>query len=294
MRIGFIGLGNIGFPIAANLLKAGHVMTVHDLDRARAAQLETDGAKWADSPAEVASHCDTVITSLPGPPEVKQVFEGGLAPALNRGQTWIEMSTTDVGQLRAFATTLESRGIHVLESPVTGGVTNAYAGQITIFVGGDANVLEAHRNLLQAVASKVIHLGALGNATVAKLITNMLAFVHAAGLAEGLLLGKQAGVAVGPLLEAIQSSYAGSFVADTDGPRALTGTYQSGFSLDLALKDMHLTQSVANAFNVPIPFGALGEASLRRTKARYGGDADVLTMMKLMAEDCGVELDEAE
>ena len=266
---------------------------VHDLIRERAQSLEAAGARWASSPAETVSGCDAVITSLPGPREVKTVFEGGIERTLVDGQTWIEMSTTDIGQLRDFARRLEMRGIHVLESPVTGGVANAYDAKITLFVGGDKPVFEAHRSVLEAMAARVIHLGALGNAMVAKLITNMIAFVNESALAEGLILGRRAGVAAEPLLDAIRHSYAGSFVADTDGPQLLAGIYRSSFALDLALKDMRLTQALANELNVPLPFGGLDEAILRRTKARYGGGADTLTLVKLMAEDCGVELSES-
>src|SRR5206468_4598438 len=136
-----------------------------------------------------------------------------------------------------------------------------------------------------ALAARVIYMGTLGSAMVAKLITNMLAFVHAAALSEGLLLGMKAGLVSDTLLEAIRQSYGGSFVADVDGPRALAGTYDSGFALDLALKDQRLIHALAGDHAVPLPFGGLATAALERAKARYGGQADCLRMMEAILKD---------
>ena len=150
------------------------------------------------------------------------------------------MSTTDVGQLRAFAARLAGSGVSVLESPVTGGVWAAYERQATLFVGGEQAVFDQRRAVLDAMSSQVIYLGPLGNAMITKIITSMIGLVHDSVLGEALVLGKRAGLAPAPLLDAIQSSYAGSFVADVDGPRILDGSYDVSFSADLGLKDLGL------------------------------------------------------
>lgn len=288
-RIAFIGLGNIGFPMAQNLVLAGHEMTVYDLDRSKAARLVAKGARLRESLGEAIAGAEVVVTSLPGPRETKAVFEAadGLLATMAAGQTWIEMSTTDATQLESFASQLAARGVEVLEAPVTGGVVNAYKGAITIFVSGDAATYERHRPLFDPLAAHVIYLGALGNALVAKLISNMLAFIHGCALGEGMLLGTKAGIPPAALLEALRHSYAGSFVADVDGPRVLAGTYDSAFALDLALKDQRLTHSIAADLNVPLELSALATAALERAKARWGGDADCLLSIKGVYEGLG-------
>ena len=292
MRVGFIGLGHAGYPMAANLLAAGFELTVHDLERTKAEQLLDRGATWAGSTDEAARDAEAVITSLPGPSEVKSVFEsrGGLLESLREGQTWIEMSTTDVGQLRGFASRLAGHGVTVLESPVTGGVRAAYERQATLFVGGAQAVFDQRRAVLDAMSSHVIYLGPLGNAMITKIITSMIGLVHDSVLGEALVLGKRAGLAPAALLDAIQSSYTGSFVADVDGPRILDGSYDVSFTADLGLKDLRLAQGLAADSNVPVTFVGLAIAALERAKASYGGDADVLMLVRKLEEDCGVRL----
>ena len=292
MKIGFIGLGNIGYPMAAQLLEAGFDLTVHDLIEDKAKPLVERGAAWGASLGETVSGAETIITSLPGPTEVTQVFEGssGLLSCLKPGQTWIEMSTSDRALITRISTELAAKQVQTLEATVTGGVANAYSGNITVFVGGEREAFLAHTSIFDALAGKVVYLGGLGNATVAKLITNMLAFVHEAVLAEGLILGKRAGVELTPLLEAIQNSYAGSFVADVDGPRILAGSYGSSFAVKLALKDMRLTQELATELEIPLAFGALVTNALQRSQTEYGPDSDTLLMVKRIEQETGVQL----
>ena len=292
MRIGFIGLGNIGYPMAAQLLNAGFELTVHDLVREKAERLIDRGATWGATLRDTVENADTVITSLPGPAEVSQVFEAadGLLASLKAGQVWLEMSTSDRELIIRLAGELAERQITTLEATVTGGVANAYVGNITVFVGGDRPTFESLQGVLDALAGKVVYLGELGNATVAKLITNMIAFVHEAALAEGMILGKRAGVALEPLLEAIQHSYAGSFVADVDGPRMLAGSYDASFPVRLALKDMRLTHQLGETLNVPLVFGSLATELLERSRAKYGEDSDTLAAVRCIEEDIGERL----
>lgn len=294
MRIGFIGLGNIGFPMAAQLLEAGFEVTVHDLDQDKANCLIDKGAKWGATLQETVSDADTIITSLPGPQEVSQVFESdnGLLASLTPGQVWLEMSTSDRDLIIRLAKRLADKQVATLEATVTGGVANAYSGNITIFVAGDKTTYQSVSGVLDTLAGKVVYLGALGNATVAKLITNMISFVHEAALAEGLILGKRAGVALAPLLDAIQHSYAGSFVAEVDGPRVLSGTYDASFPVRLALKDMSLTHQLGESLDVPLVFGSLATERLERSQTRFGSNSDTLEMIKNIEEELGERLQE--
>ena len=140
------------------------------------------------------------------------------------------------------------------------------------------------------MASHVIYLGPLGNAMITKVLTSMIGLVHDSVLGEALVLGKRAGLATAPLLEAIQRSYAGSFVADVDGPRVLDGSYDVSFAVDLGLKDLRLAERLAADLNVPLTLVGLAVAALERAKASYGGDADVLMLVRKLEEDCGVRL----
>src|SRR5512137_570199 len=178
LRIGYIGLGALGRHLAGSLLKAGFPLTVYDIDRTCAIDLERDGAVCADSILEVAQASDTVITCLPSPEAVDIVVggEGGVLEGLAPGSTWIEMSTNDAANIQRLAAQGAEKDIETLESPVTGGVHRAAAGMITVLVGGRPAVYEAHRDVFDAMGGRIFYVGELGQASVIKVITNMLAF----------------------------------------------------------------------------------------------------------------------
>ena len=180
---------------------------------------------------------------------------------------------------------LNCKGVSVLEAPVTGGVANVNLGKITLFVAGKKSVYSRTFPIFQALAEEIIYLGKLGNATVAKLLTNMMAFVQEATLAESLILGVKAGVNPHCLLHAIQKSYAGSFVANLDGPRILSGDHDSSFAIKLPLKDMSLTLERAQQLSSPLPFGALVTELMKKTQKQYGPDADTLMSYKIQEGD---------
>ena len=261
MRIGFIGTGKIGNPMASQLLRAGFDLTVHDLRREAAANLVEAGAAWAESAAEAAEKGEAVITSLPGPPEIEAAVAGpgGVLEGLAAGTTWIDMSTGDRHLVVRLAAAAATRGADTLEATVSLGVKRAHEGRIAVFVGGEKAVYEKHRPVFDAVAETVIHVGPLGHATVAKRITNQLAFAHQVALSEGLMLGVGAGLDLRTLLEVIIHSYGASFVAENDGPRLLAGDFKAEFPLALACKDMRLTAMLADELDVPIELGALVE-----------------------------------
>ncbi|MFN0043771.1 MAG: NAD(P)-dependent oxidoreductase [Alphaproteobacteria bacterium] len=290
MKIAFIGVGNIGFPMAQNLVAAGHALTIHDLARAKAEPLLAKGARWADSAAEAARGAEIVMTSLPGPPQVRAVMDGGLLAAMESGAIWLEMSTTDIEQLRRMAKAAEARGVETLECPVTGGVRNAYKGKISIFCGGERATFERARPVLAGTSEKQFYLGPLGAAMTAKLVTNMLCFIHEMALAEGLMIGKQAGLDLREFVEAIQSSYGASFVAGTDSAKIFDGTYNTTFALSHALKDMRLTTQLGQESGVPLALARFVQGHMERAEARFGGSADCLAVVQMLEADSGIAL----
>jgi len=261
MRLGFIGLGNLGEHLARSLLRAGFELSVHDLERERAARLLAAGAAWGASPEEVARGADGVITCLPSPAAVDAVVAGahGVLAGLRPGGCWIDMSTTDPAEVRRLGALAESRGIGCLEAPVTGGVHKAATGEITVLVGGDAAVFQAHLPAFAAMGRTVLHIGPLGSASVIKVITNMLAFIHLVAAGEALMLARRGGIDLGTAFEAIRASSGNSFVHETESQVILSGSYDIGFTMDLACKDLGLAHELGRALGVPLEVAGLVE-----------------------------------
>jgi 3-hydroxyisobutyrate dehydrogenase len=199
MRLGFIGIGHLGRHLAGSLLKAGFPLTVSDLDRGAADGLVAAGASWAPSAREVAARSDSVFTCLPSPAAVSAVVAGeiGILAGLAPGGTWIDMSTNDRHEILRLAGLAAAKDIVCLEAPVTGGVHKAASGEITVLVGGKRAAYEAHLPAFRAMGGQVFHMGPLGSASVIKVITNMLAFIHLVAAGEALMLAKRGGLDLG-------------------------------------------------------------------------------------------------
>jgi 3-hydroxyisobutyrate dehydrogenase len=292
LRYGFIGLGNLGAHLAASLLRKGFPLTVHDLDRAAAGRLLDGGARWADTPRACAAASDAVITCLPSPAVSSAVVTGaeGAMHGLRRGGAWIEMSTTDQQEILRLSALLAERGIDTLEAPVTGGVHKAATGEITVLVGGDKALFEAHRPALAAMGGQVFHMGPLGKAAVIKVITNMLAFIHLVAAGEALMLAKKGGLDVAQAFHAIKASSGNSFVHETESQLVLNGSYNIGFTMDLAVKDLGFATQFGRAFGVPLELGGLTEQIFRRAHAQYGGSAWSTQVVKLLEDALGTDL----
>ena len=292
LRIGSIGLGHIGYHLAANLLAAGYEVTVHDLDTAAAAGLLEAGAQWAASPEDVARLSDTVITCLPTVAAVTEVVAGenGLLRGFASGATWVDMSTNDLHELQRLAALLAKAGVQTLEAPVTGGVHNASSGTITVLVGGDEATFEKHLAVFRAVGGKVFYMGPLGKATVTKVITNMLAFVHIAASAEAFMLAKRADIDLRLAWEAIRASSGNSFILETESTTILSGSYDIGFSLDLSCKDLGFAVQLGRDLDVPLDIASMVEQLNIRGRARYGGGAGSPMVAKLLEESCKTDL----
>jgi 3-hydroxyisobutyrate dehydrogenase len=291
-HVGCIGLGHIGHHLAANLLRAGYPVTVHDLDERAAAQLVAAGATWAASAADTARACDAVITCLPSVAAVTAVVAGenGLLEGFAPGGTWIDMSTNDRHELQRLAGLLAEQGVDTLEAPVTGGCHNASSGTITILVGGDEAVFERQRDILETVGGRVLHIGPLGKASIIKVITNMLAFIHIAASAEAFMLAKRGGIDLRLAWEAIRASSGNSFILETESTTILGGSYDVGFSFDLCLKDMGLALALGRELDVPLDIAGIVEQLFVRGRAHYGGDAQYAMVAKLLEEACGTDL----
>ena len=292
MRIGFIGLGNLGEHLASSLLRAGYPLSVHDLDPTHARPLLDGGAGWADSPAAAARAADCVITCLPSPAAVNAVVDGeaGILAAMNPGATWIDMSTNDRHELLRLTELAATRGIGCLEAPVTGGVHRAASGEITLLVGGETALFEAHRGVFETLGGEVIHMGPLGSATVIKVITNMLAFIHLVAAGEALMLAKQGGLDLASSFRAIRASSGNSFVHETESQVILNGSYDIGFTLDLACKDLGLATELGESFQVPLALASRVAEMFREARTRYGGDAWSPRVVQLLEEAVGTEL----
>jgi 3-hydroxyisobutyrate dehydrogenase len=291
-RIGYIGLGALGRHLAGSLLKAGFPLTVYDIDRTCAIDLERDGAACADTVLEVARASDTVITCLPSPEAVDVVVggEGGVLEGLASGGTWIEMSTNDAANIQRLAAQGAEKGIETLESPVTGGVHRAAAGMITVLVGGRPGVYEEHREAFDAMGGRVFYVGDLGQASVIKVITNMLAFIHLVADGEALMLAKKGGVDLSLAWEIIKASSGNSFVHETEGQLILNGSYNINFTMDLARKDLHFAHMMGREWGVPLDLASVTEQTFVRGRATYGGGAQSTMIVKLLEDAVGTDL----
>ncbi|MFO1060077.1 MAG: NAD(P)-dependent oxidoreductase [Dongiaceae bacterium] len=291
-RYGFIGLGHLGGHLAASLVRGGFAVTVHDLDRAAAERHLALGASWADSAGALAAGVDAVITCLPSPSVSAAVVggPGGVLERLAPGGCWIEMSTTDRQEILRLAGLAAGRGIATLESPVTGGVHRAAAGEITVLVGGDKDVFERHRPALAAMGGEILHMGPLGSASIIKVITNMLAFIHLVATGEALMLAKRGGLDLAQSFAAIKASSGNSFVHETEGQLVLNGSYDIGFTMDLACKDLGLALGLGRSFGVPLEIAGLVEQTFIRARAQYGGPAWSTMVVKLLEDALGTDL----
>jgi 3-hydroxyisobutyrate dehydrogenase len=291
-RLGFIGVGRLGVHLAASLLRAGYEVAVHDRDGAATARIAREGARIVASPADAAADADAVITCLPSPGVVAEVVAGdeGVLGGLRSGGTWIDMSTNDRRELCRLADVAAEHGVATLEAPVTGGVHRAASGEITVIVGGDPEVARAHMPLFEAMGGRVFYVGPLGRASDLKVITNMLAFVHLVACGEALMLAKRAGLDLRDAYEVIAASSGTSFVHETEGQVILNGSYDIGFTLDLALKDLGLAAELGEEVGVPLELASTVRARFVEAHSRYGGSAWSPMVVKLLEEEVGEDL----
>ena len=288
-RLFFIGVGNMGNPMAANLLKAGYPLTVHDISPEKAQNLISLGAVWADSIAAGCANADVVMASLPGPPQVREVMLGehGVLAHAQPGASIIDTSTSAVELVQELVALAHRKGLGFLEAPVTNAVDMAALGRLSIFVGGEQALFEQHKALFEVIGEKIFHVGAPGNGATIKLLTNLLWFVSAAAIGEGLMLGAKAGIPLHTVWEAIKSSAGNSWVAEHDVPSIFAGHYDPSFSLALCCKDLGLINQIAKNQGYELPMGSKAQALFQEAMQTYGPDAAELHVVKLLEERVG-------
>lgn len=292
LRIGFIGLGSLGEGLCNSLVKAGFPVTVNDLNKDLAKRLLAAGAAWSDDVAGTCRDADVVITVLPSPAVSRKVVEGpgGVFENLKAGGTWIEMSTTDMEDLLRLSAVAASRGITVLECPVTGGVHLANSGEITVLVGGEESTFERVKGILSTMGGEIIYMGKMGNASVVKVVTNMLAFIHLIAAGEAMMLPAKYGVDPDATYRAIRASSGNSFVHETESKLVLSGSYNVKFTMDLACKDLGLVNSIAEKIGVPLELGSMAQQIFRRARGLYGSQAQSPEVVRMIEAACGLEL----
>jgi len=291
MKVGFIGLGNMGNPMAANILKARHDLTIYDVRREMGRDLEEAGAQWAVNPKEVAAQSDVVLSALPGPREVEAVVLGeeGVFAGLNRGSAYIDTSTNAPTTMRKIAEIGISKGFCVLDAPISGGVSGAQDATLTVFVGGEKGDFECFRPLLQNMGTNVVYMGPAGCGNVTKLVNNVMMFISFIGGCEGMALGAKAGIDPQTLLEVIKPSMGHSRVLERSMTLLLKGESMH-FATNLAVKDMHLGVELGKEVGVPLELSPLVEAVI--TRFRDGGheQEDIMEIIRDFMQRSGVDM----
>lgn len=288
----FIGLGHLGGHLAASLLREGFPITVFDRDPAAVGRLVALGATAAISPADAGARAGNAITCLPSPRVSEAVVAGadGLLAGLPKGATWIEMSTNGRDDILRLADLAAESGVYTLECPVTGGVHLAASGNITALVGGDPALYARHRAAIEAMCARSFLMGPIGSAAVIKVITNMLAFIHLVAAGEALMLARKGGLDLAQAYHAIAASSGNSFVHETESQLVLNGSYDIGFTMDLALKDLGFALGMASELGVPLDLASRVTAIFEQGKANYGGDAWSTMIVKLLEDATQTDL----
>ena len=288
----FIGVGNMGNPMAANLIRAGYPLWVHDLAPEKAKNLLQMGATWSTTVAQGCDQAGVIMSSLPGPAQVREVMLGdaGVLALARPGTTVIDTSTSSVDLVRELVALGQQRSVDFLEAPVTNAVDMAALGRLSIFVGGDRHCFDRHKPIFEVIGEKIFHVGEPGNGATIKLLTNLLWFVSAAAIGEGLMLGAKAGIPLHTVWEAIKSSAGNSWVAEHDVPSIFAGHYDPSFTLALCCKDLKLANDIAHAQGYELPMGGMAQKLFQQALETYGAQAAELHVVKLLEDRVGLML----
>ena len=280
---GFVGVGTIGNPMAERLLAAGHALVVHDARPEAAANLTAAGARWANSPREVAAECRVVFTSLPGPREVDAVAraENGLLGGARAGDVHVDLSTNALASVRALAAEEARAGVALVDAPVSGGAHGARQGTLAVMASGERPAFERVEPLFGAFAKRVFYLGESGSGTLAKLVNNQIFLCAGLLLQEGFVLAAKAGLDAKPLLEVVRASSAAAYAGLADLTLARSFD-QAFFTLALAEKDVSLALASAEALGVPMPVTAAAHATYARAAdAGLGAKSFLATLLAI-------------
>ena len=289
MRVGFIGLGNVGAKLSGSLLRNGVDLYVHDLETELVAGFVARGARDGGSPAQLMQACDTVITCLPSPAACAVVMEQML-PEMAPGKTWIEMSTTDASEVRRLAEQVNAVGAEAVECPVSGGCHRADTANISIFAGCSRPVFERVLPLLTLMGRRVLHTGDLGSASILKVMTNYLATANLLTVCEALVTMKAAGLDLATTYEAIKISSGTSFVHETESQLILSGSRDVNFTMDLVLKDIGLFQKIADDLGVPLELSPQIMSIMQDGQARFGARAQSDRIIERLEQATGLSV----
>jgi len=289
MRVGFIGLGNVGAKLSGSLLRNGVDLYVHDLETELVAGFVARGARDGGSPAQLMQACDTVITCLPSPAACAAVMEQML-PEMAPGKTWIEMSTTDASEVRRLAEQVNAVGAEAVECPVSGGCHRADTANISIFAGCSRPVFERVLPLLTLMGRRVLHTGDLGSASILKVMTNYLATANLLTVCEALVTMKAAGLDLATTYEAIKISSGTSFVHETESQLILSGSRDVNFTMDLVLKDIGLFQKIADDLGVPLELSPQIMSIMQDGQARFGARAQSDRIIERLEQATGLSV----
>ena len=292
MKIGFIGLGNVGGKLAGSLLRNGYDLTVRDLNQEIASPFLDNGAKWGESPKQMAENVELIITCLPNPSASAAVIEAddGVLAGISKGKIWAEMSTTDEEEVKRLGSKVNVMGGEALDCPVSGGCHRAATGNISIFVGGERSSFEKILTVMKVLGRRILHTGPLGSASVLKVMTNYLATANLVTLCEALTTAKKAGMDLSTTYEAIRISSGNSFVHETESQVILNGSRDINFTMDLVLKDISLFQDIAERNGVPLEVSPLLIDIFKDGEERFGSREWSPNIVRRLEEACDTQV----
>tara|TARA_B100000579_G_scaffold419947_1_gene419113 strand:+ start:588 stop:1529 length:942 start_codon:yes stop_codon:yes gene_type:complete len=292
VKIGFIGLGNVGGKLASSLLRKKFDLTVRDIDSTLTKKFLSQGAVLAKSPKDLAENVDLIITCLPSINACSEVMENedGIIKGLSKNKIWLEMSTTDSNEVKRIGALVKETGAIPLDCPVSGGCHRAATGNISIFVGGNKDAFNRILPALSAMGRKILHTGELGSASVLKIITNYLASVNLVSIGEALTVAKKTGIDLNKTYEAIKISSGNSFVHETESQVILNGSYNISFTMDLVLKDMTLFNDLSTKKNIPLEISPLVLNIFKDGLKKYGSRAWSSMIVKRLEDACNINL----
>ena len=290
MKIGFIGLGNVGGKLAASLLRNKFDLTVQDLETKLTESFKKNGAKVNNSAKNLTEQSDIIITCLPSPKICAEVMESkeGIIQGLSKNKIWIEMSTTDESEVKRLGKLVINKGAIPLDAPVSGGCHRATTGNIAIFVGGERKSFEKILPILTTMGRKVLHTGDLGSASILKVITNYLASVHLAALGEAWTVAKKSNLDLNKTYKGIAISSGNSFVHETESQVILNGSYNINFTMDLVKKDMNLFNELSKKLNTPLEISPFILDIFKDAQKKYGSRAWSSMVVKRLEDKFGI------
>ena len=292
MKVGFIGLGNMGFPMTLNLLRAGFEVTVHNRSREAVRRLTVEGARPAETPDEVAARSDVVITCLPTPASVEQVYreDRGLLAAGREGLTLVDCSTVAPGLSRALYHEARETGADFIDAPISGGPGGAKAATLTIMAGGDAEAFERVLPIFNAIGTNVHHVGPSGTGSVVKLINQHLTAINTATVAEAMVLGARAGADPQVLFDVIKTSFGASTMFNRLVPLQIERRFDEGAPIRIMLKDLELISEMGRDLNVRLLLASEAREVYREAVALGLGDEDIAALVKPLERIAGAEV----